>query len=246
MDMDAAKSGDMPRAKSWRGFLIEIWTIIVGILIALGVNQVVDDLRERRITQEARTAVRAEIASNLGGMLLRRGTQACINRRLEQMGQILEAARDGRAYAPPGWIGRPITWPTQARRWSATSQAGRASLLPSDEQAEYAGAYYSSETFGNLEDQEQISWATLRGMQGVRAMPPAVAIGFGQALEQARYENWRIKLTTERLEDEAVRLKIAAAPVVLVKQSRLASVCVPIGTGRQAALAMIGNPFGEP
>ena len=96
MDMDAAKSGDMPRAKSWRGFLIEIGTIIVGILIALGVNQVVDDLRERRITQEARTAVRAEIASNLGGMLLRRGTQACIDRRLEQMGQILEAARDGR------------------------------------------------------------------------------------------------------------------------------------------------------
>ena len=43
-------------AKSWREFAVEIGTIVVGILIALGLEQVIESIHDRTIADEAREA----------------------------------------------------------------------------------------------------------------------------------------------------------------------------------------------
>ena len=45
----------------WREFFIEIVTIVLGILIALGLDQAVENLRERGDAREARAAIDAEM-----------------------------------------------------------------------------------------------------------------------------------------------------------------------------------------
>ena len=51
-------------AHSWREFAVEIGTIICGILIALGLEQVVETVRRSSEVEEAREALREEIRVN--------------------------------------------------------------------------------------------------------------------------------------------------------------------------------------
>jgi hypothetical protein len=55
-----------PRAAhSWRDFLIEIGTIMCGILIALGLEQAVEAMRTQREVEDARAALHREMAHDL-------------------------------------------------------------------------------------------------------------------------------------------------------------------------------------
>ena len=67
-------------AHSWREFLIEIGTIICGILIALGLEQVVESAHRRAEVREAREALREEIAQNLWRLQFGVEEDKCIDR----------------------------------------------------------------------------------------------------------------------------------------------------------------------
>ena len=54
-------------AHSWREFLIEIGTIICGILIALGLEQVVESVHRGSEVREAREALHKELSINAQG-----------------------------------------------------------------------------------------------------------------------------------------------------------------------------------
>ncbi|HEY8004225.1 MAG TPA: hypothetical protein VIE16_08355, partial [Phenylobacterium sp.] len=62
---------DIHKPKPWRGlreFLKEIGTIVIGVLIALGAEAVVENLHERRLSDEAREAIRDELRIDLGSL----------------------------------------------------------------------------------------------------------------------------------------------------------------------------------
>jgi len=235
-------------AKSWREFAVEIGTIVVGILIALSLEQLVETLREHRATAEAREAVRGEVAADLSLMQLRMDEQACVDRRLGELAAILAAAREGRPYPPPQWIGRAVNQPVSARRWTAASNSGRASLFPTDEQGQFATVYFVVDRFVAAEEQEQDAWAILRSAEGVKAMPPAMVWGLTEALARARAANYLAKRAVARAFDEAGRLGIKPGPrhVSTALDLKTPPLCVPIGADRATALRMIGNPTGEP
>jgi hypothetical protein len=242
---------DLHKPKPWHGvreFLKEYLIIVIGVLTALGAEQAVTSLHEHRATAEAREAVRDEIASDLGWMILRQTrAQGCLDRRLDELSGVMAAAREGRAYPTAQWVGRALNQPVSSRRWIAASQSGRLSLLPSREQAAYADFYFVLENYAAAETAEQATWATLRSLEGMRTVPPAMLWGFTDALAQARLENYHAKRTTTRALDNAKALGIR--PSVrrgTASDVKLEPTCVPIGTDRARAIAMIGNPTGEP
>ena len=217
------------------------------MLTALGAEAVVEKQHETRLTAEAREAVRGELAQNLAGMKRRERGQACVDRRLVELGQVLEAAKAGKGQTTPKWVGRPTMWQTVSQRWDAASQSGRVSLFPSDEQADYAMFYYNTRTYEAVQTREQETWAALRGMEGAGAWTSADLHDFSQALSLARYENWRMGLAMFRAREMAAKLKIAAAPLQPIVGLVTPSTCVPIGTDRATALAIIKSPsYGEP
>jgi hypothetical protein len=235
-------------AKSWREFAVEIGTIVVGILIALGLEQVVEAARERHATDEARAAVRGEIAADLGFMQMRAEEQGCVDRRLAEVAAILAAARDGKPYPVPQWIGRAANQPVSSRRWGAASNSGRASLFPSEEQARYATVYFTIERFVVAEDAEMDAWAVVRTAEGVKSMPPAMVWGLTEALARARQANYIAKRAAARTFEEAGRLGIrpAAPRISAALELKTAPLCVPIDADRATALKLIANPTGEP
>jgi hypothetical protein len=112
-------------AHSWREFLIEIGTIVCGILIALGLEQAIEALHSRHLVKQAEEAMRAEIVDDDGPQAFARlAIAACLSHQLEG----LRAALDNRiapaafgklaeAYIPPHW-----TLDDQA--WGAAQSSG--------------------------------------------------------------------------------------------------------------------------
>src|SRR3954467_15836039 len=90
----------------WRPFAGEVGIIVLGVLIALGLEQIASSVRDRANEREAHQAVYAEIMQNLSYMKARMATQGCVERRLDEIGALLESAGDGALSPRPRWIGQ--------------------------------------------------------------------------------------------------------------------------------------------
>ena len=242
---------DIHKPKPWhsfREFLKEYLIIVVGVLTALAAEAVVEKVHEARLTAEAREAVRGEIALDLGWMQLRRTQQqACIDRRLDELTAILDAAREGQPHPTARWVGRAMNQPVTSRRWAAASQSGRAALFDSAEQGTYATLYFVLDGYAAHEEEEEQAWAVLRAMEGAKTLSPPMIWGLSEALARARLENYLVKRTTDRALDGGKALGIAPAATPHGRADlAVPPTCVPIDADRATALRMIGNPTGEP
>ena len=149
---------------SGRDFLKEVGIIVLGVLIALGAQQLVSEARDSQLAQETRATARAELKASLDAFVNRRATQACINRRLDEVSTLLQAsAKPG--YKPPTWIGRPQRWGFSSAGWDAAAQGGRVALLSQKEQAAFGEIYARLHDFNALQLEEQRAWADIRQLE---------------------------------------------------------------------------------
>src|SRR5579883_2628493 len=111
----------------WREFIGEVGIIVIGVLIALSAEEVVSSIREHSEAHDARENVVAEIEQNMDVFRRRRQIEPCIERRLAEIQQLIEAAPA--ALPRPLWIGRPQVWEFYSQRWASASAGGRTSLL---------------------------------------------------------------------------------------------------------------------
>jgi hypothetical protein len=227
-------------AKSWREFFTEIGTIVLGILIALGLEQAVVAIRDGRSAAEADANIRAEIAQGLGTAQARLTTEPCMARRLDEIAKIL-AQPLGTDLPRPLWVGRPQTWGFFDGQWQAATASGRASLLQQDKLAAYTNIYaHLRGVYGNEHD-ELVAWAQLRGLERLRSLDAASLAAMTTALQQASSADWEIRLQDTSALEFAADVGVKPSPT---KGSR--SVCIPLSTPRQKALQQIRDPFGEP
>src|SRR5258708_3080766 len=109
--------------------------------------------------------------------------------------------------APPRPHDRPIPPPPGTAPW----RWGPLSLLGREEQGANASPYFVIESSAAIEEQEKGTWATLRSLEGMKTIPPAMLWGFTEALTQARMENYRTRRTTARALQSASVLGIRPA-----------------------------------
>src|SRR4051812_38991728 len=88
----------------WREFIGEVGIIVVGVLIALGAEQVVEQLHNRAAAAETRRAIRAELDTDLAALALRGSIEPCVDRRLSELrGLFAQWERTGR-FTTPQWV----------------------------------------------------------------------------------------------------------------------------------------------
>jgi hypothetical protein len=220
---------EIHKPKPWHGsreFLKELGTIVLGILIALSLEQMVETAHEAKESREARDAVRAEVATNLAVLEWRRSEQACIDARLAELRRIVDAAQDGKPFPTVRWIGWPTTFPIFTFRVQSAAQAGRASLFTSEEQKGYAAVYFPLEEYLAKGREEDATWARLQGLIGLTRMTPEMALSLRQTVAEAEAENFRMRLTATRASQSASRLHLAPSPDEPNRARRLT--CVPL------------------
>jgi len=240
-------------AHNWREFLSEIGVVVLGILIALTLEEGLRALHDRDTAREAREAVNGEIRQNLSFMGGRLATQACIDHRLDEIGDILQRAGDGALSRQPHWVGQPSLWFLGDRRWQAATGSGRVSLLDGGEQGRLGVFYVISARFNEAENREQAAWAQLRALETWRGpLGPAARIHFAAALQDARYELWdtRILIGEAFHQADELGLKDYKPRAQSSGYAIPHAICLPIDTLRQDALKILSQdgtpPWGQP
>ena len=231
----------------WREFAGEVGIIVLGVLIAIGVEQVASAVHDRASEREAQQAVYAEIKQNLSYMKARMGTQGCIERRLDEIGSLLVKAGDGALSPQPRWIGQPAIWYNSDERWQAATASGRASLFSADEQSRLAGIYVATKQFVSAEAREQDAWAQLRGLESWSGpLGSAGRVHFISALQAARMELWATgvgaKIAFQRAKD--LGLGDFTPKAMLEGYALPHAVCLPIDTPRDRALRILSGNSG--
>ncbi len=152
-------------ARGWRAFVFEIVTIVIGILIALGLNQWVDAIHEQDLAREARAAIDAEMQDNADRIAYRESQQPCIDRRLKEITGLL--ADWGRGKPPPAGIavGDPGDPPMVQQRWQANLNSGRFSRQSAKDQGQQAAFYTQLAILQDMESREHYAWSELRTLE---------------------------------------------------------------------------------
>ena len=94
----------------WRAFAGEVGVIVLGVLIALGAQQVVQALQWRGEVRDFRKAVDHELGRNLETFQVRIDQNPCVARRVGELDRLLTQSRSGRAPTPQRPIGRPAAF----------------------------------------------------------------------------------------------------------------------------------------
>jgi hypothetical protein len=194
----------------WRAFVGEISVIVLGVLIALALEQVVEAIHEDHIASEAREAVRAEVRENLWWLEYRGQRQPCISKRLAQLDDLLARARQGESIPVVQHLGLLGHAKITRLRWEANSEAGRASLFSGDEQRMLGNMYFTTEQFWEAQQQEEIAWSKMRFIQGLNQLTPVDVHELSVLLAEARYQNFIVRLSLYRAHQWAQRLHLAA------------------------------------
>ena len=204
-------------AKGWRAFIGEVGIIVLGVLLALGAQQVAETVNQRREAAETRAALTNEVQETLAILELRNLAQPCIDRRLKELRAIVDQWGRTGSFKTPRWVAQATWMAFNTARFEAAQSAGRLALLSSEEQYRFGLVFGSVRNFRDIQGRESEAWSTLRVLQSgpdtlsasdrtaVRvALQDASTLNYfanvsvGQTLPQAAGFGWRPDMTRAR------------------------------------------------
>ncbi|MEJ5979302.1 hypothetical protein WG901_21795 [Novosphingobium sp. PS1R-30] len=146
----------------WRGFLGEVGIIVLGVLLALGAEELLDDWNWKRNIDEQRKSLDDDVKSMWDAMSARVVVQGCVDRRLNEIGEVIKRHDDQRPLGIVGPIGRPAVWSAgqgALRMATADGSLSHMSLRDKRRYFEVAEAY---NTFVPSAVEERESWQVLQ------------------------------------------------------------------------------------
>jgi hypothetical protein len=149
---------------NWREFLIEIGTIVIGVLIALAAEQTAEAVHWHYEAAQAEGAIGAELSGDFAQMAEREEIDPCIRRRVAELrDKLLQSGTQWKA--DPQILASPLTtvlsspfrtpirlWLRDA--WQSAISNDSVSHMPSDRAAVYAEIYRQVEQLNALQDSE--------------------------------------------------------------------------------------------
>lgn len=223
--------------RGWREFAGEVGIIVLGVLIALGAEQLIRAVHDRREAAQSRANVDIEIGENLDALRRRAAIQGCVDERLRVLETMLSNAVPGELVPQPLWVGRPQFWNLETSRWQAEGSNGGRLLWSTSDQSRYSGVYNSLAAFESVQNIEQSAWAQLRALETIRRYDTNNVARLIAALQDAKYANFRVVVATRQATKAARALRVPVRTLPVPPGSP--SACVPLKTTRGAAMRLI-------
>lgn len=151
----------------WRMFAGEVGVIVLGVLLALGAQQVAENLQMRSEVREFRRTIDHEIGLNLFVYEVRNRGSACNVRRIRELLRWVKEAKDGeplpkiRAYSPSALVPYRSAWDSRDGKVFA--------YVPAKARQKYAEFY--DELDGNTARLEE-EWEAWRAIKGYELAGP--------------------------------------------------------------------------
>jgi len=178
---------DATRRERWKSRLREIGNIVLGVLIALGLGAIANEVGWKVEAASARSALADELGEIIGQGLERERADACIERKLDAIAAILtEAERTGRL-PPTGSIGNPMyrTWSTGV--WESTLNADIGSHMNRETLDNLSGVYRFVGDIETASETEIEAWTRLYAI-----------VGPGRAIDRGEIQDLRAAISRAR------------------------------------------------
>jgi len=185
---------------SWRDFLKELGTIVLGIIIAISLEYLVESWHWDNEVKAARQAIRAEIAANNENILAFRVALApCVDRQIAETDRNLATMEAG--LDPPGFtsFNLPAVTLVKDGDWQAERASQVLTHFPRAELALMSGYYVQLPDFRSWGTQEGAAWRQLSALQKPsKGMTPSDLIRLRDALRAAQDAEFLIVSNAER------------------------------------------------
>ena len=195
----------------WSAVAWELGIVTLGVLIALGAQQVVDDIHWRGEMRDFRTAVRAEISDDLATYPYRRDQDRCMTARLDELQRWLDGWRAGRPQRLTGPIAMPTSLVIRTTVWDSRDPQ-TVSRMPLDEKLEYGSLYTE---FANAEVHrldERAAWVEFGDYDGATVLDRKDLMRLQGLISRARLRLRRITSNSDRFIKKAATLGIRPVP----------------------------------
>ena len=210
-------------AHNWREFLIEIGTIICGIMIALGLEQAVEAHHWAGVVEEAKRPVHHELALASVFGEERRARQPCADAYLEDLARAVVGS-------PPQWKPRPIDycgiphdtvyagrwrpWPTEV--WRGIEAAGVVPHFDAHYRSQAPFAFGFVGELGALSEEETRRATELEPLAYPLTLSPETRAGFLKSIAALRLMNERAVAYSLNLDGQIAEL--GEAPTAAERQ----------------------------
>lgn len=175
----------------WRQLVGEVGIIVLGVLIALGAEQAVEDWGWKQKTDQARRAIFDELARNAGVFEERAIDASCLDRNLRQIDAILVDARRTGKVGKVGGIAWAITRPVSTAAWDEAVADGTASRLPDRLRTRLAIIYpITLEYRRELDDDLRLRQHLLSLEQSQGRISDAMQVDVSNAFFELLYRDW--------------------------------------------------------
>ena len=206
--------------EGWRAFAGEVGVVVLGVLLALGAQEIAETIDDRSEAAATRESLANEIEESLAVLELRKAAQPCIDRRLTELRAIVNDWGRTGSFKTPRWVSQATWFAFDTARFEAAQSAGRLALLPSEEQYRFGLVVESLKTFRDIQKRETDAWSTLRmlqsgpevlsasdrtavrvALQDASTLNHFAQISVGQTIPQAAAFGWRpdMKRVQERM-----------------------------------------------
>lgn len=170
----------------WREFVNEIGVIVIGVLIALGAEQVAETLHWRHEVHAGEEALREDARELVSAAAQREAQSPCLARRFAAVASVIsEGSASGRLPAV-GQLGRPSLAPWKLTSWPSLVASQIATHMPRDRMLSYSYIAILGEQLGKQNEEEWQAWTDMYTIVGPgRAFPDAEQAAVRTALGRA-------------------------------------------------------------
>jgi hypothetical protein len=181
----------------WDAVVWELAIVTLGVLIALGAQQLVSNSTDRRIANQTRAEVTDELNSDLMSLALRQSIEPCIDRRLSELRAIVTQWEKTGSFETPNWVAQATPVEIELSRYDAALSAGRLALLPGEEQYRMGAVAVRIRRFNEWQFADRVPWGRLRALQsGAAALSAEDRATIRSALQDAATLDYELRVNT--------------------------------------------------
>jgi hypothetical protein len=179
-------------AHNIREFLIEIGTIICGILIALGLEQAIEALHWRHVVGEEREALKDELGQLRTAMLTRMELEPCFTRRLSEVKELIRRHDTGAPLGEVHTFGHALYPSTDKPLWELAVADQSLAHMTLKEKRVFTNAYHWVDIYRVVTNGEAAAFRSLQVLNQAAVLSPADWSQVRKDYEQASGWHWTI------------------------------------------------------
>jgi hypothetical protein len=192
----------------WRELVGEVGIIVIGVLIALGAEQLVEWRHWQHEAEETRAALRVELARAFGSFQFILARQDCADRRLDQLEAWLDESHEGDRPNFAGPIGVPSRYTILTGAWEVAKSGQAAWRMPLKERLRFAHLYGAIQAFSDEAELGHEAWQGLDGYGNAEPVNHDDRVRMRGLIAAARHSSAMVRIYPQFIVPDATLLKI--------------------------------------